>query len=158
VLIRPLQPSDRSGWQPLWDAYNEFYGRVGHTALDPAITQLTWGRLFEPDEPMWCSVAVDDGHLVGLVHYLFHRSTTQAGHVCYLQDLFIHETQRGRGIGRALVDAVYEAARTAGTSRVYWHTQSTNAVARRLYDEVAAHSGFIVYAAEIEGRSQPDDR
>ena len=52
-------------------------------------------------------------------------------------------------MGRALIEAVYAQARSAGTTRVYWHTQETNATARRLYDQVAANSGFIVYRKDV---------
>ena len=52
---------------------------------------------------------------------------------------------RGRGIGRALIDRVYEQARRTGSSRVYWQTHQTNLTAMQLYDKVAEHSGFVVY-------------
>ena len=94
-------------------------------------------------------VAEVAGEVVGLVHYLFHRSTTRLHDVCYLQDLFTAERHRGRGVGRRLIEAVYDAAREAGSSRVYWHAQTTNAAGRALYDKAAEHAGFIVYAHEL---------
>jgi GNAT superfamily N-acetyltransferase len=69
--------------------------------------------------------------------------------ICYLQDLFTVEHMRGRGIGRRLIEAVYEAAREAGSSRVYWQTQVGNEAGRALYDKVAKHLGFIVYSHEV---------
>lgn len=149
MRIRPIEQGDRAEWRPLWDGYNAFYGRVGATALDPAITDLTWRRFFEPTEPVGAFVAIEEERIVGIVHYLFHRSTTRASDVCYLQDLFTDAARRGRGIGRALIDAVHREAATAGCTRVYWHTQATNAAGRLLYDQVAEHAGFIVYAQEI---------
>jgi GNAT superfamily N-acetyltransferase len=86
-----------------------------------------------------------DGQLVGIVHYLFHRSTWTTSDYCYLQDLFTDEAARGRGVGRALIQAVYERARAASASRVYWLTQEGNATARALYDKLADRSGFIQY-------------
>jgi GNAT superfamily N-acetyltransferase len=82
---------------------------------------------------------------VGLVHYLFHRSTTSIEPTCYLQDLFTDARLRGRGVGRALIEAVYAAAREAGATRVYWQTHETNATAMKLYDQVADRTGFLVY-------------
>jgi GNAT superfamily N-acetyltransferase len=149
MLVRPIQRADREQWRPLWDGYNEFYGRVDATALAEEITAATWERFFTPSEPVRAMVAEHEGRIVGLVHYLFHRSTTRLKDICYLQDLFTLPELRGQGIGRKLIEAVYEAARAAGCSRVYWQTQATNTAARVLYDKVAAHKGFIVYVREL---------
>jgi GNAT superfamily N-acetyltransferase len=148
-LIRPLLRSDHAQWRALWDGYNAFYGRRGVTALPESITESTWERFFSASEPVHALVAEDDRRVVGLAHYLFHRSTTRLNDVCYMQDLFTAENQRGLGIGRQLILAVYEAARAAGSSRVYWQTQVTNEAGRALYDKVAAHQGFIVYTHEL---------
>ena len=149
IEIRPIRREDYAAWRPLWDGYNAFYGREGATALPESITAATWERFFEPAEPVHALVAVDDGSIVGLVHYLFHRSTTRLKDICYLQDLFTVPVRRGQGIGRLLIAAVYEAARAAGSTRVYWQTQDTNRTARELYDKVARHHGFIVYSHEL---------
>ena len=145
LTIRPIEPTDRAAWAPLWDGYNAFYGRAGATALAPEITDVLWQRLFDPAEPVFALVAEDAGRLLGLAHFLFHRSTTRIEPVCYLQDLFTAPAARGRGVGRALVEGVYARARDAGAQRVYWQTKTDNATARRLYDQVARHDGFVVY-------------
>jgi GNAT superfamily N-acetyltransferase len=135
----------------LWDGYNAFYGRSGSTALRPEITQMTWSRFFDAYEPVNALVGEDSGsgELLGLAHYLFHRSTTQIAPTCYLQDLFTAEAARGRGVGRALIEAVYERAAAANAGRVYWQTHETNATAMLLYDKVAERSGFVVYRKMI---------
>lgn len=145
LLIRPVTRADRDAWRPLWDGYNAFYGRSGDTALDPAITAMTWERFFDADEPVHGLVAEQGGQLLGLTHYLFHRSTTAIEPSCYLQDLFTTQAARGKGVGRALIEGVYVAAREGGASRVYWHTHQTNETAMKLYDQVAEKSGFLVY-------------
>jgi GNAT superfamily N-acetyltransferase len=129
----------------LWEGYNKFYGRFDETALPDEITQMTWARFFDSYEPVHAIVAEDEGRLVGLVHYLFHRSTISIAPTCYLQDLFTDASTRGKGIGRALINAVYEQAKLAGSSRVYWLTHETNSTAMKLYDQVAERSGFVVY-------------
>ena len=149
VLVRPLQPADLAAWRPLWDGYNAFYGRAGATALPEAITEATWRRFFDPAEPVFALVAEHEGTVVGLAHYLFHRSMTRVEPVCYLSDLFTLASLRGQGVGRALIEAVCAAARDAGASRVYWQTHETNAAGRMLYDKVARHHGFIVYSREL---------
>jgi GNAT superfamily N-acetyltransferase len=150
ILVRPVARADYSAWRLLWDGYNRFYGRHGQTALPETTTAATWDRFFSTAEPVYALVAEDGGGtLVGLTHYLFHRSTTRLNDVCYLQDLFTAEQSRGHGIGRRLILGVYEAARTAGSSRVYWQTKATNEAGRRLYDKVAQHQGFIVYTHDL---------
>jgi|SRR5690606_11449397 len=145
ISIRPVKADDYDRWLPLWDGYNAFYGRSGETALAPEITQTTWMRFFDAYEPVHAIVAEDGGRLLGLAHYLFHRSTTAIAPSCYLQDLFTDAAARGKGVGRALVEGVYERARQAGAPRVYWQTHETNTTAMQLYDKVAERSGFLVY-------------
>jgi GNAT superfamily N-acetyltransferase len=149
ITIRPVAREDYPQWLPLWDGYNAFYGRVGDTALAPDITRMTWARFFDAYEPVHALVAADRDRLLGIVHYLFHRSTTMIEPICYLQDLFTAEAARGKGVGRALIGAVYAEAQKAGAPRVYWQTHETNATARRLYDTVAEHAGFIVYRKQV---------
>jgi len=145
VSIRAVTRQDYEQWLPLWDGYNAFYGRAGATALAPAITAMTWARFFDAYEPVHALVAERSGKLLGLTHYLFHRSTTSIEPTCYLQDLFTNEAARGKGVGRALIAGVYEQAKRAGSSRVYWQTHETNHTAMQLYDKVAERPGFVIY-------------
>jgi GNAT superfamily N-acetyltransferase len=145
VLIRPIQSSDFNQWKPLWDGYNAFYGRSGPTALPLEITRQTWSRFFDAYEPVHALVAELDGTLVGLTHYLFHRSTISIEPNCYLQDLFTAKAARGHGIARALIKEVARIAAEAPCGRLYWHTHESNATAMGLYDKVAEKSGFVVY-------------
>jgi GNAT superfamily N-acetyltransferase len=145
LSIRPVKSEDYDQWLPLWDGYNAFYGRSGATALADEVTRTTWARFLDADEPVYALVAARDGELVGLAHYLFHRSTTAIELSCYLQDLFTGERARGKGVGRALIERVYREAMLAGSPRVYWHTHETNRTAMQLYDKVADYPGFVVY-------------
>ncbi|TIV16208.1 MAG: GNAT family N-acetyltransferase, partial [Mesorhizobium sp.] len=114
-------------------------------ALAGEITQMTWSRFFDAYEPVHALVAEREGNLLGLVHYLYHRSTTSIAPSCYLQDLFTTQAARGQGVGRALIEGVYERAGQAGANRVYWLTHETNHTAMQLYDKVGERSGFVVY-------------
>jgi GNAT superfamily N-acetyltransferase len=149
IVVRPIAPDDYDAWKPLWDGYNEFYGRKDATALPDENTQTTWKRFFDPAEPVYALVAESERRVVGLVHYLFHRSTTYIQPTCYIQDLFTLASERGRGVGRHLIEAVCKQAKDAGTKRVYWHTQESNAAGRMLYDKVAENRGFIVYVRDL---------
>jgi GNAT superfamily N-acetyltransferase len=140
-LIRLVEESERAAWEPLWRGYLEFY----KASLPEQATDVAWRRLHDPNEPMFVLGAYMGGKLTGIVHYLYHRTTWTVGNYCYLQDLFVAETARGLGLGRALIEAVCEKARVEGASRVYWLTQEDNATARALYDKLAERSGFIQY-------------
>ncbi len=144
-LVRPVAQTDFARWLPLWEGYNTFYKRT----LPTEITQMTWSRFFDGYEPVDAAVAERNGQLLGLVHYLYHRNTTMIGPTCYLQDLFTDARARGQGIGRALIDFVYERAKETGAPRVYWMTHETNLTAMKLYDQVAERSGFIQYRKQI---------
>jgi GNAT superfamily N-acetyltransferase len=149
LSIRPVARSDYDQWLPLWQAYNAFYGRQGPTALSSDVIRITWARFFDVYEPMHALVAESGGQLLGLAHYLFHRSTISIEPNCYLQDLFTGEPARGRGIGKTLIEGVYEQAGLAGLSRVYWQTHETNLAAIGLYNKTAERSGFVVYRKQL---------
>jgi GNAT superfamily N-acetyltransferase len=145
-IIRSVALADFDQWMPLWQRYNVFYGRP---ALPEEITRTTWSRFFDANEPVHAIVAEKEGQLLGFAHYLFHRSTIQIAPTCYLQDLFTNEASRGKGIGRALIETVYQRAKEAGCPRVYWHTHETNQTAMKLYNKVAERSGFVVYRKQV---------
>ena len=139
--VRPVGAEEREAWEPLWRGYLAFYEAL----LPEDVFAATWKRLQDPAEPMFALGAYRDGILIGIAHYLFHRSCWSIGDNCYLQDLFVAPAARGSGAGRALIEACERTARAAGAARLYWMTQEGNATARALYDRVAQRSGFIEY-------------
>jgi len=140
-IIRPVRADERAQWEPLWRGYLDFY----KTVLPREVYDTTWARLHDDDEPIWALGADVNGTLRGIVHYLFHRSCWTIGDYCYLQDLFVAESARKLGLGRALIEAVYREAKAAGASRVHWLTHETNVTARALYDTLADRPGFMQY-------------
>ena len=142
MIVRSLVTDDRTGWEPLWHGYLEFY----KAHLAPEVSDLTFSRLTGGNEPMGGFAAVDDaGRLVGIVHWITHRSCWTVGDYCYLQDLFVAGDSRGAGIGRKLIEAGYDKARSLGCSRVHWLTHETNTPAMLLYDHIGDRSGFVQY-------------
>lgn len=139
--VRPLRASDRAAWDALWASYLTFYEHD----LPQQITELTWKRLLDPADQPYGIVAVANGEVVGFVHYHFHLSTWSVAGYCYLEDLFVSQAARGKGAGRALIEAVYRAADERGATRVYWSTQSSNTQARALYDKIADLTPFVQY-------------
>jgi GNAT superfamily N-acetyltransferase len=142
MIVRALRADDRTSWEPLWQGYLQFY----QTRLSPDVTNLTFARLTGGKEPMGGFVAAaDSGALVGIVHWITHRSCWTSGDYCYLQDLFVAADVRHSGIGRRLIQAVNDKARSLGCSRVHWLTHETNTQAMRLYDRIGTRSGFVQY-------------
>lgn len=142
ITIRPPIPTDEPAWRRLWADYLSFY----ETDLPESVTRHTFARVAGADSgEMRGLIAEIDGAAVGLVHFVGHRSCWKVENVCYLQDLFVAPPARGRGLGRALIEAVYADADRRGTPAVYWLTQSFNSTARALYDQVAAKTPFIEY-------------
>ncbi|EPF16994.1 ribosomal-protein-L7/L12-serine acetyltransferase [Cedecea davisae] len=144
--VRLLNHGDREQWLALWQDYLTFYD----AQISDEVTALTWRRMLDDKEPMWALGAFDgQGRLLGFTHFLYHRSTWSETHYCYLEDLFSAPQARGKGVGRALIEAVRQHAEANNSGRLYWHTHETNATAQTLYDKVAAKSGFIQYQKEV---------
>lgn len=141
TAIRPLEADQHASWLPLWRGYQAFY----ETDIPPEVSAVTWSRLLDPAEPVHGALAWDGDRAVGLVHYIFHRSTWAIANSCYLNDLFVGPGQRGGGVGRKLIEHVYEVAQAEGAAKVYWLTHETNATAIRLYEQVAERPGFIQF-------------
>lgn len=142
ITIRPIQPDDYAQWAELWRGYLTFY----ETTLPEDVYRSSFDRMLGDDPRDFNGMlALDGDRPVGLVHYLFHRHGWKVEEVCYLQDLFTLPDMRGRGVGRALIEAVYDAADAYGAPLVYWLTQDFNASARILYDQIGTLTPFIKY-------------
>lgn len=139
--VRPLRESDKSEWNTLWNGYLDFY----KVELPEVQKELTWMRLIDPDFNMYGFAAETGGGILGIAHYSFQNSTWAPNNYCYLEDLFVSPDSRGQGIGRSLIDAVKDVAITSKSSRLYWNTDSTNEVARKLYDTYLPASGKVQY-------------
>lgn len=141
--VRDVTAEDRAAWDTLWAGYLAFY----ESDLPKNVSDITFGRFLDPSEPMFCLVAEDDQthELLGFTNCVLHRGTWAVQNFCYLEDLFTSAAARKRGVGRALIEAVYKRADKLGCSRVYWLTHETNYAGRSLYDKVAKNLGFIQY-------------
>ena len=142
--IVPLTTEHRGLWEPLWQAYLAFYGQQD---LPPSTTDGTFARLTDPTTPTMAGFLAFDnaGAACGLVHCVFHPNTWNLTPVCYLEDLFVADSARGQGVGRALIAAVTTHARSQGSHKVYWHTHADNRAARTLYDRLTPVSSFVRY-------------
>ena len=139
--ICPITPSDFEAWLPLWHGYQTFY----KTDIPDDVSKQTWQRFLDDEEPMHATLAWQDGKAIGMVHWIYHRSCWTTADYCYLQDLYVAEDVRGTGMGRKLIEHVYDHAENTGAARVYWLTQQDNVTAMKLYDRIADKPGFIQY-------------
>lgn len=139
--IRDAQSADKQAWLPLWQGYQDFYQKT----LAQEMTDLTWARIFDPDEQIFCKMACVDGRLVGFATYLFHRSTFEPESCCYLEDLFVAEDARGTGAAQALIQGVEQAARERGSGRLYWVTDAENERAQKAYRKVSTQMNYIQF-------------
>lgn len=143
VRIRPLRETDKSEWRRMWTAYLDFYD----TKVDEKVYQTAFERLLSKGAGEFNGLIAEiDGRQVGLSHYLFHRFLWTVEDTCYLMDLFVDPQVRGKGVGRALIDATYEEANKGGAGGLYWMTQEFNYKGRMLYDQVATRTPFLVYS------------
>jgi GNAT superfamily N-acetyltransferase len=142
LTIRPIETDDKPAWTLLWRAYLEFY----ETSVPDAVYDTTFARLISPDHPAQNAlIAVQDGQIIGLVHFIYHPHNWRIEPVCYLQDLYVAPEARNSGAGRALIEAVYARADRDGCPSVYWTTQDFNTTARQLYDRIGTLTPFIKY-------------
>lgn len=145
IQLRPAAPDDFDAWLPLWRGYQAFY----KVDIAEDVTRETWRRFHDAGEPMHATLAEIDQRVVGIVHFIEHRSCWTRGNSMYLQDLFTDAAMRGRGVGRALIEHVYAQALARGCPRVHWLTHQTNATAMLLYDRIAERSGMVQYRKAI---------
>ena len=145
VTIRDARPEDEKRWRALWDGYLAFYG----VTISPDITDATWRRVFDPASAIFMRVAEVDGKVKGFTLCITHEGTWVQAPDCYLEDLFVDESARGHGVGRALLDDLVDLCKKNGWARLYWHTEESNATARKLYDTYVESDGHIRYRINI---------
>ena len=145
LTIRAIEEKDKSQWLKLWAGYLEFY----KSTISPEQTELTWKRLINNELKMFGFVAESEEGIIGFTHCLFRPSTWTETDYCYLEDLFVDPNIRGKGVGRALMNRVFDFAKEKDSKRVYWTTQEFNKTARILYDSITPVSEFVQYRLPI---------
>jgi GNAT superfamily N-acetyltransferase len=145
MQVLPATADDKAEWLPLWQAYLDFYKQ----ALDDEITDLTFARALDTGESLNLLVAKTDGRIVGFTTYVLHRSSWARDYYCYLEDLFVAEGQRSKGVARALIAAVAKAGKAKGAERLYWVTDEANKTAQALYEKLATKTDFIQFRHDL---------
>ena len=145
IKITPLSKSDYDAWLDLWQNYLTFY----ETRLPPSTTEKTWRNLLDSDVSIYGFGAWHGDTLVGFTHVVLHPNTWNTTECCYLEDLYVGEDVRGQGVGRALIEQVYDFSSKKNCNRVYWITQESNAIARKLYDAIATQTDIVQYRKDL---------
>lgn len=148
LQIRSAKPTDKDQWEPLWQAYCDFY----ETRVSREVTESTWRRILNADSSIDCVVAEDTqtGKLLGFINYVIHPRTWSVEDTCYLEDLYVDAAARGRGIGKRLCAALEDICHQKNISRLYWLTRESNHTARQLYDQIAVKDDFIRYVKRLK--------
>jgi len=145
VQIAPLSNADYEDWLRLWKSYLKFY----ETSLPPSTTEITWRNLLDSSVPIYGFGTWKEDTLVGITHVVLHPNTWNSTECCYLEDLYVDKSVRGQGIGRALIEHVYDFASKKNCNRVYWTTQEGNTTARLLYDTLATKTDMVQYRKNL---------
>jgi GNAT superfamily N-acetyltransferase len=91
-----------------------------------------------------------NGEVVGIVHFHYQLSTWSNTFHCYLEDLYVNEDARGKGVATALIAEVKKLAIEQECSELFWITKESNALARKLHEKVALVSDFVRYEIKLE--------
>lgn len=138
--------ADREAWASLYRGYAVFY----RVPMPEAQLDTLWGWLLDPGHEVQGLLVRDGDQVLGLAHFRPYPRPLRAGYGMFLDDLYVIEPARGRGAGRALIDAVSDIARARGMSLVRWITADDNHPARMLYDRIATRTWWVTYDREID--------
>ena len=141
IRIEPLADGMKAQWEPLWQNYLSFY----QVNLAAEVSEHAWATIISKGNSGGFAAFTQTDEMIGFVHYLFHPSTWALDGYCYLEDLFVTKEGRGKGTGRALIEAVYAQADQRGVDRVYWVTDAQNKAAQTLYNKLATKSDYVQY-------------
>jgi GNAT superfamily N-acetyltransferase len=131
---------------PLLRGYCDFY-RV-HPP-DERLLALSRKLIERPDEGVQLIARSADGEALGFATVYWTWHTLIADRIGVMHDLFVKSGERGRGIGRELIEACRERARERGAAGLEWQTEPDNSRARHLYDSIGAgRSEWVAYWLE----------
>jgi GNAT superfamily N-acetyltransferase len=146
--IRPVEPEGLEELLPLIAAYQRFY-EVDDP--DDGRNREFFRRFLAPSDDGLILGAYDSaGKLLGYACLYWFFSSLRPSEAVLLNDLFVAAEARGRGIGRALIEASLAVARERGASHLEWSTAPDNRTAQALYDSTGAErSEWLSYELPV---------
>ena len=147
--IGPMTDQDLEEALPLLAGYQRFYGVA---QPDDERNLRFFRRFLDPSEDGLLLGVWDGSELVGFACLYWTFSSVHASEIVLLSDLFVRQEQRGKGLGRSLIQASAEVARRRGAHHLEWLTASDNIAAQQLYDTVgASKSPWLGYEIHTGG-------
>jgi GNAT superfamily N-acetyltransferase len=147
IEIAPVAAAEYESLLPLIGAYQRFYEAE---EIDEERNRAFFHRFLAPSDDGVLLGAREGGEIVGYACLYWHFSSTQAVETVLMNDLFVSEPVRGRGVGRALIEASAAVARERGAAQLEWSTAPDNLTAQRLYDSTGAErSEWVEYELEL---------
>ena len=143
LAIRPIEEADHYDWLPIWNENCD-------NQLDTKVTDITWQRLCDPENPVNGLIAKDTkGNAIGILHYILHPTTGNIDLVCYMQDLFISPDYRRQGIAKMLLIELAGLAEKEGWNRIYWLADKNNEAAQNLYRNIGIALDFSLHVLPV---------
>ena len=148
VRIEPISAQQFETLLPMIADYQRFY-KVEE--IDEERNRDFFARFIAPSDDGTLIAAWDEGHLLGYACLYWHLSSLSAAETVLMNDLYVDESARGKGVGRALIESAAEIARGRGAHSLEWSTAPDNHTAQRLYDSTdAARSEWLEYELPVE--------
>ncbi|HEU4739870.1 MAG TPA: GNAT family N-acetyltransferase [Solirubrobacterales bacterium] len=135
IEIAPIANEEFEELVPLIAAYQRFYEVE---EIDDDRNRSFFRRFLAPSEDGLLLGARREGQLVGYACLYWHFSSLEATECVLMNDLYVGESTRGEGVGRALIEASADVARERSVPFVEWSTAPDNHTAQRLYDSTGA--------------------
>ncbi|MGA7436317.1 MAG: GNAT family N-acetyltransferase [Solirubrobacterales bacterium] len=147
IEIKPVTEESFDDVVPLLAAYQTFYEVED---IDEQRNRGFFSRFIGNSHSGWLLGAWDEGELVGFGCFYRHKSSLTATNIVLMNDLYVTEAARGKGAGRALIEAGKDLAREWGASHLAWATAPDNETAQKLYDTFEVEkSTWLEYEIEI---------
>jgi GNAT superfamily N-acetyltransferase len=148
LRIEPVTADDYDELVPMIGDYQRFYEVE---EVDEERNRSFFARFIAPSEDGMLLGAWHDGELAGYACLYWHFTSLAAAESVLMNDLFVAESARGEGIGRALVEAAADVARERGARHLEWSTAPDNERAQRLYDATGAErSTWVEYELRVD--------
>lgn len=144
-VINEITKNDYQSWKIIFKEYLIFY----NSKLTESTIKSSWDKIINKDEKIYCLGCYKSSEktkeLIGIMNFIYHKSTWSKKRVCYLEDLFIQEDHRLKGCASLLLNKLVKICKIKNIEKIYWKTKSDNYQAQSLYNKFAIQTDFLEY-------------